>query len=249
MNPGTTTPTVRRSEPMGTRSNLAIRAKDIMTTRIVSVGPGASVRAIAELLSERHVSAVLVAERGELLGIVSEGDLLNRQELGTEIERFLSFGSRDDPAIVAALEAKSHGMHARDVMTRNIVSVGEETVLADVVKMLQAQHIRQVPVTRGMIPVGIVSRADIMRALASRPEGSHGPSSRDDDMIRYQIIEILLSIPGTSPWATTVTVSKGVVELGGSVENEVTRDPSRIAIENLPGVVEVKDWRAIQHPY
>jgi hypothetical protein len=68
-------------------------------------------------------------------------------------------------------------------------------------------------------------------------------------MIRYQVVETLLSIPGTSPWATTVTVSHGIVELNGSVENEVVRDPSRIAIELIPNVDEVRDYRAIIQPY
>lgn len=68
-------------------------------------------------------------------------------------------------------------------------------------------------------------------------------------MIRYQVIETLLSIPGTSPWATTVTVSKGIVELNGTVENEVTRDPSRIAIEAIPEVVVVKDQRSVLQPF
>lgn len=68
-------------------------------------------------------------------------------------------------------------------------------------------------------------------------------------MIRYQAVETLLSIPGTSPWATTVTVSHGIVELIGSVENEIIRDPSRIAIEVIPNVVEVRDYRAIMQPY
>jgi hypothetical protein len=68
-------------------------------------------------------------------------------------------------------------------------------------------------------------------------------------MIRYQAVETLLSMPGTSPWATTVTVSHGIVKLTGSVENEVTRDPSRIAIETIPDVIEVKDYRSIMQPY
>jgi CBS domain-containing protein len=231
------------------RSNLTIRAKDIMTANIITVEPETSVHAIVQLLSDKHISAVVVTDRGSIVGMVSEGDLMNRQELGTEFVRLSLLGESVDAEQVRAAEAKSRGMHARDVMTRNIIAVQEETSLSDVVRTLQAHHIRRVPVTRGAKLVGVVSRADIMRALTARPEGSRGPTSRDDDMIRYQVVETLLSIPGTSPWATTVTVTHGIVELTGSVENEVIRDPSRIAIEAIPNVVEVRDHRSILQPY
>ncbi|MBX9946895.1 MAG: CBS domain-containing protein [Reyranella sp.] len=231
------------------RSNLAIRAKDIMTTNVITVDPETTVHGIARLLSDKHVSAAIVADRGSIVGIVSEGDLMNRQELGTEFVRASLRGNVVDNEEARAAEAKSRGMYARDVMTRNVIAVQEDAALAEVVKVLQAHHIRRVPVTRGTKLVGIVSRADVMRALTARPEGSRGPTSRDDDMIRYQVVETLLSIPGTSPWATTVGVARGVVELTGSVENEVTRDPSRIAIELIPGVVEVRDYRSVMQPY
>jgi CBS domain-containing protein len=236
------------STPIRARSNLTIRAKDIMTANVTAVEPDTTVRGIAQLLSDRHISAVFVIDRGSVVGIVSEGDLLHRQELGTEFERMSSPLELSDGDETVA-KAKSHGMHARDVMTRKVVTVQDDASLAEVVKTLQKNHIRRVPIVHGTKLVGVVSRANIMRALAARPEGSQGPSSRDDDMIRYQVIETLLSIPGTSPWSTTVTVSNGVVELGGSVELEATRDPSRIAIEAIPDVIEVKDRRSVMQPY
>ncbi len=245
--------------PVHVRSNLTIRAKDIMTTNIITVEPETTVHRIAQLLSDKHISAVVVIDRGSVVGIVSEGDLLHREELGTEFERAsslrISAEIENKSTISYEMESettsklKSHGMHARDVMTRKVVTVEEDTSLADVVRVLQGNHIRRVPVVRGAKLMGVVSRADIMRALAARPEGSCGPASRDDDMIRYHVIETLLSIPGTSPWATTVTVANGVVELTGSVEQEVTRDPSRIAVEAIPNVIEVKDHRSVTQPY
>ena len=144
---------------------------------------------------------------------------------------------------------KFEGMHACDVMTQDVVTRTEDASLADVVRTLQTNHIRRVPIVQGAKRVGVVSRADIMRALAARPEGPHGPRSKDDDMIRYQIMETLLSIPGTSPWATTVAVSNGIVELNGSIEVEAVREPSRIAIECIPDIVEVRDHRAVIQPY
>lgn len=219
------------------RSNVFIRAKDIMTSgHLVTVGPETHVHHIAELLSANHISSVMVCDGNLLVGIVSEGDLLHRQELGTDDDD-------DSPD-----KAKSHAMHARSIMTHPVISVTEETSLADTVRALHVHHIRRVPVVRDSRLVGVVARADIVRALAARPPGATTPTSRDDDMIRYQVIDTLLSIHGTSPWATTVTVKDGIVELDGSVEDETVRDPSRIAIEAMPNVVEVRDRRAILVP-
>ena len=218
-------------------SNIVIRAKDVMTREhLVTVGPETHVHRIAELLSANHISSVMICEGYSLIGIVSEGDLLHRQELGTEDD--------DDSASMV----KSHAMHAREIMTKPPISVTEETSLADVVRTLHTQHIRRVPVVRGDRLVGVVARADIVRALAARPAAAGAPTSRDDDMIRYQVIDTLVSIHGTSPWATTVTVTGGIVELNGMIEEETVREPSRIAIEAIPNVVEVRDHRAIIVP-
>ena len=229
------------------RSNLTIRAKHIMTTNVTIVEPGTTVHAIAQLLSDRHISAVLVIDHGAVVGIVSEGDLLHRVELGTDSE---SVSLRPNELESESTNRKKfEGIHARDVMTQNVVTLTEDASLADVVRTLQVNHIRRVAIVQGAKLAGVVSRADIMRALAARPADSHGPTSKDDDMIRYQIIETLLSIPGTSPWQTTVTVSKGIVELDGSIELEAVRDPSRIAVECIPDVLEVRDHRAVMQPY
>lgn len=249
MTPTANTPTRNRHRPPPPRSNLTIRAKHIMTTNLTVVGPEATVHGIAQLLTDRHISAVLVADHGSVVGVVSEGDLLHRRELGTGFEDASPPGASGESANESIARRKSDGRHARDVMTQQVVTLPEDASLAEVVKTLQSFHIRRVPIVRGAKLVGVVSRADIMRALAARPEGSRGPTSRDDDMIRYQVIETLLSMPGTSPWATTVTVSKGIVELDGSVEEEAIRDPSRIAIETIPDVVEVRDRRSIMQPY
>jgi CBS domain-containing protein len=247
--PTANTPTSTSHNQFRARSNLTIRARDIMTTDLTVVGPDTTVRAIAELLSGEHISAVMVVDGGSVAGIVSEGDLLHRRELGTEFEGATPPGEAGETESGRIAWRKSNGRLARDVMTQSVVTLPEEAPLADIVRTLQANHVRRVPIVRGPKLVGVVSRADIMRALAARPEGSHGPTSRDDDMIRYQVIETLLAIPGTSPWATTVTVSRGIVELDGSVEEEAIRDPSRIAVEAIPDVVEVRDRRTVIQPY
>jgi CBS domain-containing protein len=115
--------------------------------------------------------------------------------------------------------------------------------------MMEAKHIKRVPVMRAERLIGIVSRADIVRALVARPEESHGPLTCDDDIVRFNVIETLLNFPGASGWLTTVNVSSGVVQLAGTVQDENTRVPSRLAIEKIPCVVAVDDHRSILQPY
>jgi CBS domain-containing protein len=228
-----------------------MRAKDIMTTQLITVGLTTTVREIARLLAEKGISAVPVVDRGELVGIVSEGDLIHRQELGTDEYRRRSswYNIVDDMEAAAAFEAKAHGMHAREVMTREVISVAGHVTLTEVADIMESNNVKQLPVTRENRLVGIITRADLVRALASRPEGATAPVSSDDEEIRIRTIETLEAIPGTSPWLTTVVVSEGVVRLYGTVEDEATLRPSREAIGKLKHVVEVGDHRVVLQPY
>lgn len=230
--------------PTRSGKSAVIRARDIMTKPVTVIGPEDTVRDAARLLSEDRISALPVLEKGKVLGIVSQGDLLQRKELGTGpgVSGRAFPGSNFD-------YAKSHGHTVRDVMTPRIVTVRENEALGDVVEALQSNNVRRVLVMRGDKPVGIVSRTDIVNALAGRPEDSAGPLDSDDDIIRFKVVETLLDIPGTSPWLGSVAVSDGVVELRGVLEDETKRDPSRIAIESLPHVVTVRDLRTTLQPY
>lgn len=228
-----------------------MQARDIMTERVVTVGPDTSVREIATLLLERRISAVpVVEESGEIVGIVSEGDLIHRNEIGTEL-RGRSWWLRlfDDSAALAERYSKSHGAKARDVMTRDVVGVDETASLADIAELLETKHIKRVPVIRDGRLAGIVSRADLVRALAAIPRAPIEPASADDQMIRRQVLDLLRAEPWGNVWNTSVFVSGGVVEYWGIVRSEAERDASRIAAEGIPGVSEVRDRRGLQpHP-
>jgi CBS domain-containing protein len=192
-------------------------------------------------MAERHLGAVPVLEGDAVVGIVTDGDLLRREELGTDTVCAI------DPAGDDC--AKSHGRSARDVMTPDVVTIVEDTTLADISELMAIRRIKRVPVLRAGRLVGIVSRSDIVRALVARPEGSHGPLVCDDDIVRFQVFETLMGIPGASAWQTSVGVSKGVVRLDGVVDDETAREPSRLAVERLPCVVAVDDHRSILLPY
>ncbi len=225
-----------------------MQARDIMTEHVITVGPDTSVREIATLLLDRHISAVpVVDETGALAGIVSEGDLIHRGEIGTEA-RGRSWWLRlfDDSTELAERYSKAHGAKARDVMTRDVVSVDESTSLADIAELLETRHIKRVPVARDGKPVGIVSRANFVGALAASPETAIEPASANDEAIRRQIIDLLQSEPWSNRWNTSVFVSEGVVEFWGTVESEAEREASRIAAEGIAGVSEVRDRRGLQ---
>ena len=225
-----------------------MQARDIMTEQVITVGPDTPVREIATLLLERHISAVpVVDEAGALSGIVSEGDLIHRREIGTE-QRGRSWWLRlfEDTTELAERYSKSHGAKARDVMTRDVVSVAETATVAEIAELLETKHIKRVPVTRDGALAGIVSRANIVRALAASRETPIEPASPDDQAIRRKIIDLLQSEPWGNCWNTSVFVSDGVVEFWGIVQSEAEREASRIAAESIAGVSSVRDRRGLQ---
>ena len=169
-----------------------MKAKDIMTTPVVSVGPDTSVLAIAELLFRERISGVPVVEDGRVVGLVSEGDLLRRHEIGTDgntVKR--SWWDRlitNDPALAAYV--KSHAIYARDIMSRDVVSVGEETPVAEIASVLEMRNIKRVPVLRNKKLVGIVSRANLVQALAARTMIKTRDACTDEEILKQLLTEV-----------------------------------------------------------
>jgi len=142
-----------------------------MTSAVVSVGLDTPAREIAKILGDRGISAVPVVDAdGAPAGMVSEGDLIGRDETSREARRdwwltLLAEGETVDAGYVASLRAPERT--ARDVMASPVVTVGEETELSETARLLTAHRIKRVPVLRDGRIVGIVSRADLVRALAA----------------------------------------------------------------------------------
>jgi CBS domain-containing protein len=220
----------------GADEEALIQAKQIMSSDVVTAGPETTLREIALLFKEYNIGAVPVVDHDRMiLGIVSKGDVICRQELG--------IGS------LTGVVGTSHGLRAQNMMTRNVITVSENTPLADVAEIMQGKRIKHLPVVRKEKLVGIVSRTDVVRVLSARPQGAGAPLSGDDDVIRYKVIETLADILGGGVLGITVKVSKGVVELSGTVLDETKHDPSRLAVERIPHVVQVKDNRVILQSY
>lgn len=225
-----------------------MQAKDVMTTKVAAVGPETPVNAIAALLLERHISAVpVIDEDRTVLGIVSEGDLMRREETVQRQPWWLAaFG---DPEELARQFVKSHGERAKDVMTREVVTVTEETPLVEIADLLEKHGIKRVPVLWEGRLVGIVSRADLLRGLAVRGMKPMTPAAQDDASIRAQVLEVVQREPWSTFHFLSLVVDHGVVHLWGLVQSEAERDALRIAAENIPGVQGVEDhlrfWRRV----
>jgi CBS domain-containing protein len=223
-----------------------MNAKDIMTTPVVTITPDTSVREIAALLLERHISAVPVVEGGRLVGLVSEGDLLHRHEIGTDRgwpARSWWLGLiRSEPG-PAAEYVKSHARCARDIMTREVITVGEDAPIAEIATVLETHRIKRVPVLRGERLVGIVSRANLIQALAVRARPAKPPRATNDDSIRRQLLAELERQPWWRPSASNVIVTDGIVHYWGILDYDDQPDAARVAAENVPGVRKVEDHR------
>ncbi|MGQ0674843.1 MAG: CBS domain-containing protein [Rhodospirillales bacterium] len=216
-------------------------AKDVMTREVCTVGPDTAVAEVASILVKRHISAVqVVSEKGRLCGVVSEGDLLRRVETGTERRRSWWLEMLSETRDLAAEYVKSHGLSAKDVMTTNVVTVGEDTELAEIAGLLERNRIKRVPVMRGGKLVGIVSRANLLQALAAAG-ARKARSPADDRALREAVIKSFKSQPWTPDLTVNVTVQDGQVSLYGLVASEDERRALRVAAEEIAGVGKVND--------
>ena len=224
-----------------------MRAMDVMTTNVITVVPDTSVQALATLLSERGISGVPVVDKdGLLVGIVSEGDLLHRAETGTERRtqrrrsRWLDTFAADQEA--ARDYVKAHGRSVQEIMTREVISVSDTTELADIATLLETKRIRRVPVVRDGKLVGIVSRANLVRALAMMKNQPTIDADNDDRTIRQKLLTELQGHEWVHMWGADILVRDRVVHLWFSDDrSEDERQAVRIAAENIAGVRQVQE--------
>jgi CBS domain-containing protein len=173
-----------------------MKAADIMTRNVQSVSPDLPVEEVARFMLERGISAVPVLDGGgNLVGVVSEGDLMRRAELGTEKHRswWLRLFVGDD--YQAREFVKSHGRRVRDVMTRKVVTVTEDTPIAEIVTLMEEERIKRVPVMREGRMTGIVSRANLLRAFASREVSRAAAAAEQDRDIHTRLLALLEKQP------------------------------------------------------
>jgi CBS domain-containing protein len=216
-----------------------MKVGDIMSREVISIGPDEPVREIARLMLARRISGVPVvdAER-RVLGVVSEGDLIRRPELETDQARggWLSlFVSGDESARDFI---KSHGLKASEVMTQPAICATPDLPLAEVVRLMERHRIKRLPVTESGRLAGLVTRTDLLRALATRQAAS--PAGVDDRQLRESIEAILRNENWAASAIVNVQVENGVAQLWGTVESPSQRDALILAVRGIPGIRDVE---------
>jgi CBS domain-containing protein len=219
-----------------------MRAVDVMTVDPVSISPDDSIVEAIRLMLQRKFSGLPVVDStGALVGIVTEGDLLRRTETGTQRKRprwieFLIGSGRLANEYVHASGRKVH-----DVMTYDVQTVTEETPLDDIVQQMERHQIKRLPVVRGGKLVGIVTRANLLRALASVVGETKPVAAADDASIRARIYAELQKQSWAPVNMLDVVVRDGVVHLWGVVLDERQREAIRVVAENTGGVKGIED--------
>ena len=226
-----------------------MKVSDVMTRRVISVSPETSVFVAIRLMLKHHVSGLPVIDNhGKLVGILSEGDFLRRGEIETERKRSVWLDALFGPADGAADYVHSHGLAVKDVMTRDPITVTENTTLDEVVRLMENRNVKRLPVLRDGKVIGIVSRANLMRALLSIHRTT--PQSSDSDAeIREHVLAEVRRHDWSSGAAVDVVVHSGMVDLWGSVRDLAQRDALKVLAENVPGVVRVENHLTVKDQF
>jgi CBS domain-containing protein len=218
-----------------------MNASDVMTQPVITITPDASVIEIARLLAQKNISAVPVVDGvGAMVGIVTEGDLLRRRELGTERHRHPIAALVVMNRVLEEEYVRSHASRAEDIMRRNVICAAPDASLSEVVDLLEKHGVKRVPIVEGGKVVGIVSRADLIRALAAI-EPASAPAHVSDRKIRRQLIKELSRHDWSRYHGNKVTVGHGIVHFWGLVQSAAEVEALRVAAETIPGVRGVRD--------
>jgi CBS domain-containing protein len=217
-----------------------MNASDVMTRTILSTSPDATIAEAIRIMLDNRISGLpVIDETGQLVGILTEGDLLRRGETGTERHRPRWLEFLIGPGRLAEEYVRTHGRKVGAVMTRDPVSVKPDTSLKEIVELMERRRIKRVPVLDGEVPVGILSRADLLRGLAGTLE--QRPAATSDAEIRERILAELARAAWVPRDGIAITVENGVVDLNGVILDEKEREALRVAAENVPGVRAVED--------
>jgi len=213
-----------------------MKAADVMVSNVITVGVNASIGEVAAILLNNHISAApVVDEKGELVGIVSEGDLIRRPEIGTAKRHSWWLELISNKWASATEYIKSHSRKVADVMTRDVITAKPDTPLGDIASMLERNRIKRVPIVEGGRLVGLVSRANILQALASATKKLSSLTTATDSELRKKVQSRLAAEPWR-PTMLTVTVQDGTVDLWGLVHSVEEKKAAQLATETTPGV-------------
>ena len=218
-----------------------MKASDVMTRNVVTCACGTPIREAIRLMLDNNVSGLPVVDAaGRLEGILTEGDLLHRAEIATERKHWPWLDFLLGPGRRASEYVKTHGRVCDELMSHDVISVDPDAALADIVALMERRRIKRVPVLDDGALVGVVSRVDLLAALA-RMLDMPREAAGGDDAIREQVLAELDKVEWAPRSGLSVTVSDGIVALDGVILDEHEREALRVAAENVPGVRGVSD--------
>jgi CBS domain-containing protein len=216
-------------------------ASDVMVRDIKTVAPGSSVAEAAQLMAQNDLSALpVVDDLGHLVGIISEADLLQREEIGTDVRHPRWIEAMTPATTLAAEFAKSHGKQVKELMSEDVVTAREDTPLAEIAAILERRRIKRIPITRDGALVGIVSRANLIQALASA-KFELTERLAQNRTIRHELLLRLEAQSWTDFGSRNVIVADGKVHLWGLVGSPAERKALVALAEGVPGVSGVVD--------
>lgn len=217
-----------------------MRAHQIMTKDVITVTPHTTIEKAAKIMLQTHVSGLpVVDDAGTLVGVVSETDFLRRGEIGTGRKRPAWLEFFMGPGRAAAEFVHERGRKVEDVMTPDPITVEERTPLEELVRLMEKKDIKRLPVLSGKILKGIVTRSNLLQAVASMAHEIPDPTA-DDDHIRDRILRTV-NKTDWRPIGFEVTVRKGIVHLHGIITTDEARKATIVAAENTAGVKKVHD--------
>jgi CBS domain-containing protein len=218
-----------------------MRSADIMTPNVITVGPEDAVQDVARLLLRNQISgAPVVDARGAIIGVVSEGDLMRRAEIDTDEKRSWWRRAWAGRERLARDYVRTNARKVADVMSSPAITVGPDTSLREVASLLERKGIKRVPIVDGGKLVGIISRANLLRAFVAFYVAPTAEATSDEE-IRERVYSRLRSQHWVAPVTLNIVVDQGVVELWAAVNSEAERKAIRVAAETTPGVTAVKD--------
>lgn len=223
-----------------------MHARDVMTSPVITVLPTTPLVEIVDLMLKNRISAVpVVNAEGSLTGIVSEGDLMHRKDLGLPPEKSWWLRALGGKVMLAEDFVEAHGATAEDLLTSEVIVVGEDARLPDIAGILERHHIKRVPVVSQGKVVGIVSRANLLQALSLHvADASPTPSVSDRD-IRDTILDVLQHEKWANASHLNLVVRDGTAFLWGEVDNASQRKALMVAVRAVPGVKDVVDHTRI----
>ena len=218
-----------------------MKAADVMTRRVVTIDVDAPIAQAARLMTEHRISGLPVLDAaGRLAGIVTEGDFLRRTETETEVRRPRWIQFLLSPGRLADEFVRTHARRVGEVMTPDVATVTESTPADEIVRLMERRRVKRVPVLRDGRLVGIVSRADLVRALAGLMTEAP-PATMDDTALRDRVLAELEKQSWAPRIGVNVMVRNGVVDLWGTITDERERQALCVACENVLGVKAVRD--------